>query len=375
MTPRRTYESVSQIFKQYNCNLLYSKEEFNEIYKNGKCELKYIASCGHNNTTKFRYFDGKSGVICPNCVYKNRSISLKEKQSGCNKIINNKTETCAINYLMSCLENTFDIIKTFDSCKSDIIVKPKSSNSNLWLGIQIKSTASYNNKCYYFNIKQKYSEQIIICISNTDKKLWGFQYTDLENIKSVLQIPISNNSKYNKFEITNNIIEFFLNKYKECNYLLFEQNILLHQLSKTTLIEYNYRNLRKDKIKFINFIENENQGEVFDFKIGNKKIQEKVGSFNETGKYYYFSLSKCNGKRNKKIPYEIADNDLYWFHCKDSSMFYIIPESILIHYGYIGKKMSIMISCENENKKWINNFKFDYDNLENDKNKICEILL
>ena len=55
-------------------------------------------------------------------------------------------------------------------------------------------------------------------------------------------------------------------------------------------------------MNFINFIDNEHQGEVFDFKVGNKKIQEKVGSFNETGKYYYFSLSKCNGSKNKKIP-------------------------------------------------------------------------
>ena len=225
---------------------------------------------------------------------------LKEKQSGSNKIINNKTETNAINYLINCIENTFDIIKTFESCKSDIIVKPKNIISNLWLGIQIKSTSSYNKKCYYFNIKQKYTEQLIICISNTDKKIWGFQQTDIDNIKSVLQIHISDNSKYNKFEITNNAIEFILNKYKDNNNFLFEQNILLNQLSKTTLIEYNYRNLRKEKINFINFIENENQGEVFDFKIGNKKIQEKVGGFNETSKYYYFSLSKCNGKHNKK---------------------------------------------------------------------------
>lgn len=338
MTIKRSYENVVKVFNSYNCKILCSKEEFNEIYKNGNSEVKYTASCGHDNIIRVRYFDGKCGIICPNCVYKNRSLILKEKQSGSNKIINNKTETIAVNYLINCIENTFDIIKTFESCKSDIIVKPKNNNNNLWLGIQIKSTSAYNNKCYYFNIKKKYTEQLIICISNTDKKMWCFQHTDIDNIKSVLQIQITNNSKYNKFEITNNAIEFILNNYKDNNHLLFEQNILLNQLSKTTLIEYNYRNLRKEKINFINFIENENQGEVFDFKVGNKKIQEKVGGFNETSKYYYFSLSKCNGKHNKKIPYEIEDNDFYWFNCKDSSIFYIIPESTLIYYEYISKK-------------------------------------
>ena len=30
-----------------------------------------------------------------------------------------------------------------------------------------------------------------------------------------------------------------------------------------------------------------------------------------------------------KIPYEIGDNDFYWLNCNNSSVFYIIPESIL----------------------------------------------
>jgi hypothetical protein len=375
-----TYESIFELFNKYNCKILHLKDEFNKIYKNGNSEIMYVASCGHNNTTRVRYFNGKCGVICPNCVYKNRSLYLKQRQSGLNKIINNKTETTAINYLTKCIENTFDIIKTFESCKSDIIVKPKNNSSNLWLGVQIKSTSCFNNKCYYFNMKKKYTEQIIICISNTDNKMWGFENNDICNINSVLQINISNNSKYNKFEITSNVEEFILNKYNNKKYLLFEKNILLNQLSKTTLIEYNYRNLRKEKINFIDFIENEHQGEVFDFKVGNKKIQEKVGHYVENAEkkiynYFDFNLTKNNGRSNKKIPYEIGDNDLYWLNCNNGSTFYIIPEIILIKYKYIGKKTSIITSNENKSKKWLNEFKFDYNNLENDKEKICKILL
>jgi hypothetical protein len=210
--------------------------------------------------------------------------------------------------------------------------------------------------------------------------MWGFENDDIYNIKSVLQIPISNNSKYNKFEITNNVEDFILNKYNNSNHLLFEKDKLLNQLSKTTLIEYNYRNLRKEKCNFINFIENENQGEVFDFKVGDKKIQEKVGHYlanteKKIYNYYDFNLSKCNGKNNKKIPYNIGDNNIYWFNCNNSSIFYIIPEYILINYGYIGKKTSIIMSNDNKNKKWLNDFKFDYNNLENDKDKILQILL
>ena len=350
MPVKHTYEKIFNLFKNYNCKILHLKDEFNKIYKNANSEIMYTASCGHNNTTRVRYFDGKCGIICPNCVYKNRSLYLKQRQSGLNKIINNKTETTAINYLTKCIENTFDIIKTFESCKSDIIVKPKNNSSNLWLGVQIKSTSCFNNKCYYFNMKKKYNEQLIICISNTDNKIWGFENNDICNINSVLQINISNNSKYNKFAITSNVEEFILNKYNNKKYLLFEKNILLNQLSKTTLIEYN---------------------------VGNKKIQEKVGHYVEKKIYNYFdfNLTKSNGRGNKKIPYEIGDNDLYWLNCKNSSIFYIIPEIILIKYKYIGKKTSISTSNENKSKKWLNEFKFDYNNLENDKEKICKILL
>ena len=47
----------------------------------------------------------------------------------------------------------------------------------------------------------------------------------------------------------------------------------------------------------------------------------------------------------------------------------------VIKYKYIGKKTSIITSNVNKNKKWLNEFKFDYNNLENDKEKICKILL
>ena len=375
------FDDAVLLFKQKKCELLCSRQEFELNYINSNTKLKYNALCGHQHEIQLRIFKTKiDKPICPNCVYKERSICLKEKQCGINKIINNKTETESINYLISIIEPYFDVIRTFDSCKSDLIVKPKNIIVDLWLGIQIKSTSFYNNKkmCYYFNIKKNYNELIIICISNNHKKMWGFEYNQINHIKSVLQIYNNSTSKYNTFEITNNIYNYILEKYNNNTNLLFEKNYLLNQLSKTTLVEYKYRTLRENKIDFITFINNENEGEVFDFKVGNKKIQEKVGRYigninNKVYNYYDFNLSKCNGKNNKKIPYQKGDNDIYWFNCKDIFIFYVIPENILIEYGFIGKKTSIIISNENKNKKWLNEFKFNYNNLE--KDKLCKILL
>jgi hypothetical protein len=376
-----SFDEVILLFKEKKCQLLCSKQEFELNYINSKTKLKYNALCGHEHYIQLRIF--KSNIykpICPNCVYKERSVNLKKKQSDFNKLINNKTETESINYLISIIEPYFDVIKTFDSCKSDLIVKPKNVIIDLWLGIQLKSTASYNDKrnCYYFNIKKNYNESIIICISNNDKKMWMFEYNQISHIKSVLQICNNFTSKYNTFEIKNDIYNYILDKYNNNKNLLFEKNYLLNQLSKTTLVEYKYRMLRENKINFITFINNENAGEVFDFKVGNKKIQEKVAKYigninNKVYNYYNFNLSKCNGKHNKKIPYEKGDNDIYWFNCKDEDFFYVIPENILIEYGFIEKRISIQISNENKNKKWLNEFKFDYNNL--DKEKLCKILL
>lgn len=375
------FDDAVLLFKEKNCELLCSKQDFELNYINSNTKMKYKALCGHEHEIQLRIFKTKKdNPICPSCVYKERSNILKEKQNGLNKIINNKTETDSVNYLISIIEPYFDIIRTFDSCKSDLIVKPKNKNIDLWLGIQIKSTSFYNEKkkSYYFSIKNNYDELIIICISNIDKRLWGFKYKDIKHIKTTLQIYNGGISKYNSFEITNNIYNYILDNYNNHTNLLFAKNYLSNQLSKTTMVEYNYRILRESKIDFITFINNKNAGEVFDFKVGDKKIQEKVGKYvgninNKVYNYYQFNLSKCNGRKLKKIPYQKGDNDIYWFNCKDSYDFYVIPEYVLIDYGFIDNKTSIQVSNENKNKKWLNQFKFNYNNL--DKYKLCKILL
>ena len=44
------------------------------------------------------------------------------------------------NYFKVLIENHFTVIKTFDGCKADIVIKKKNENNDLWLGIQVKTT-------------------------------------------------------------------------------------------------------------------------------------------------------------------------------------------------------------------------------------------
>ena len=82
------------------------------------------------------------------------------------------------------------------------------------------------------------------------------------------------------------------------------------------------------------------EGLVYDFMIGSKKVQEKVGTITHNNdNSYSFTLTKydcrVDGKCKNKC-YEEGDNDLYWLNCKNTLNFYVIPENILIEKGLLG---------------------------------------
>ena len=294
-------------------------------------------------------------------------------------------EAKCIDYLKNTLLNKFEFIRLFDGCKADIAIKPKyiSPDVDEWIGIQVKSTEKKvkNNTSYgyKFDLSKDYENFIIICICLEDKKSWIFENNLISHIKSGL--TISDNSKYNQYKIENNIESILENYYNNISIKKFILDELNTPGSKNTQTEYEYRKIREEKITFLDFINNEMEGLVYDFKIGDKKIQEKVGGYpHKNINTYHFTFSKMKGRiEGKKIrqTYEIGDCDFYWLNCKNSSIFYVIPESILIEKGYIGnsdgKIKSITISKTNKKIFWTEDYLFNYENL--DKEKLCKILL
>jgi hypothetical protein len=382
MPVKHSYEKIFNSFKNHNCKLIYNEDKFNEIYINADTKLEIIASCGHTYLLSYHTFTrNKSNIICQNCRYTNLSekqiISYSE-QKNCKLHL----ESNSINFLKNIISNSFEFKKTFEGCKADVAIKPKNINEDKWLGIQMKSTLNKvvkkNNIGYNFSICKEYENMITICVAYEDKKLWIFENDDIKHIKSGL--TIREKSKYNKFEANKeNLVNILLNKYLQLPKFTF--NELDMPLSNTVKLEYEYKKLRENKLGFIHFINNEHQGEVFDFKIGNKKIQEKVSSLKNTKiETYMFNLHKTGGRKNRKTTrqnYKLGDCDVYWLHCKDSTKFYVIPENILAEKGYVGnsngKPKSLIISKTNNNTFWSKDYLFDYDNL--DKDKLCKILL
>ena len=367
-----THESVVKKFLDKNCIVTMTKEEFIQNYKNNNCKIKYNASCGHENIVSYKNFTTlNQGINCPKCVNKNIGCKLKELYSNDNKLSSLQQELKCIDYLKHLIGDHFTTIKSFDGCKADIIIQKNDSIEDLWVGIQVKSTNKKTDRSqYYFRLNNgKYENCLILCICDEDKKMWLMPYAEVNGLKT---IGIAQKSKYNKYEVTKeNLIEK-LNKFYDVNNK-FEFKILDTPTSESQKQEQEYRIIRESKINFITFKNNMMEGIVYDFMIGNKKVQEKVGSIiHDNVNSYSFNLSKydcrVDGKCKHKC-YEEGDNDLYWLNCKNGK-FYVIPEDALFVNGYIGKdckKEKLYVSPTNQNTEWCDKYLFDYNSVDKER--------
>jgi hypothetical protein len=366
-----TYETISKSFEDKLCKLCYTKEEFDAFYINNKQKLKYIAACGHENVVCYKNFSSlNQGTNCPSCVNKNTGIILKNLRTGPDRVSSIEQEFNCIKYFTDLVKDKFIIKKTFDGCKADIVIKPLDSNENLWLGIQVKSThVKTEREQYYFRLNNSnYDNCLLLCICETDKKIWLIPYEDVVDQKT---IGIAKKSKYNKYEITEKLHENIQHFYVSLNKFCFETlNIPTSDNQKQ---EQSYRNYREKKIDFIEFKNNEIEGLVYDFMINDKRVQEKVGCLckpnNPDMFSFHLSKFKCveNGKHVLQN-YQEGDNALYWLNCKNNK-FYVIPESVLIEKGLVGKnskKQHLYVSPTNKNTEWCNAYLFDYDDLDKD---------
>jgi len=371
-----SYETIVSHFTSKDCHLCYTKEEFETYYINNKQILTYIASCGHKNEVCWKNFNGlNQGTNCPSCVNKNTGIKLKEFRTGENKN-SLQQEYNNIAYFRNMIDHYFKILKTFDGCKADIAIQKFNEINDLWLGIQVKTTIKKTDRNqYYFRLNNgKYDNCILLCICDEDKKMWLIPYEEVVGLKT---IGIAQKSKYNKYEVqSNNIIEKLNNYYELCNKLNFD--ILDTPTTKWQKQEKEYRKIRETKVDFIEFKNNDIEGLVYDFMIGNKKVQEKVGSIIHNNiNSYMFNLCKYDCRINGKCKnrcYEEGDNDIYWLNCKNGK-FYVIPEEVLCENGYIGKyckKEKLYVSQTNQNTEWSDKYLFDYDNI--DKTRLLQII-
>ena len=203
--------------------------------------------------------------------------------------------------------------------------------------------------------------------------MWLIPYEEVNGLKT---IGVAKKSKYNKYEVsTENLIETLNKYYTSIHKTQFD--ILDTPTSKFQQQEKQYCKIREDKIKFIEFKNNNIEGLVYDFMIGDKKVQEKAGTITHDNiNSFSFNLVKYKCRVDGKCKnqcYDEGDNDLYWLNCKNGK-FYVIPEEELIIHGYIGKygKEKLYVSPTNKNTEWCNKYLFSYENIK--KDKLLEII-
>ena len=392
-----TYERVKQSFANEKCVLLDTPQEFMEIRKKSKSNYKYnyIASCGHQHIVYHHVFlSRKTGVICPDCaLLRNKDVMKKKMQDD--KTLFIQLEYDCIQYFKELLNDNFDVIKAFDCCKSDVILKPRVITENKWIGIQFKTTKK-SNRGYGFCLGKDYTGYLILCMCKEDKRMWAIPY---EDVSGMIKIAIGNSkSKYDKYEITketisNKMFEFYNSTNQtEFDILNTPQNIYQQR-------EQEFRKFREENVDFLTFVDSGMEGTVSDFVIEDTlfnfgiKVQEKVGCYTDDGRIM-FGVCKndndnktSNHKTNKQ--YDIGDNDIYWLNCTDKKYFYVFPEDVLIEKGYVGtttnKTYNIKLpKIENQIKKpdyWTNPYLFNYENIDKDRllniidevsEKLCE---
>jgi hypothetical protein len=297
---RRTYQDVVKCFQDEGCQMLTTEKEYNamKLAKIPFHKHNYIASCGHEHCVFFNSFvSRKSGILCPQCIVTRNSKRIKNDMSN-NKLVYFEQELRCIDYFIDITKNNFIVKKAFDGCKADIIMKPVQCCQDEWIGIQVK-TCSKPLLDYGFHLEKKdYSNMLILCISESDKKMWGIPY-DLVAGQAKVTMGLTK-SKYSKFELAlATITEQLFEIYQSLDKNMYE--VLDTPLCIYTRREKAYREYREEKIDFIEFTKSRMEGLVYDFHIGDKKVQEKVGGLcADRNNEYHFFLVKNDGVVDKK---------------------------------------------------------------------------
>jgi len=373
------YENVIEEFKKRNCIFLNTKEEYTEIVKSSKnslYKLNYIASCGHKHIVFYNVFKSRgTGIICPSCKNKEMVTNKKTQiqNNELSKIYTSEQEDNFMKKICETLCNDFEIIKAFDGCNIDLIFRPKNITEDQWVGIQVKTTR-IRHLTYSFHLHKTYKNCLLLFYCCEDEIMWLIPENIISNQK---KISIGYyKSKYNIYKINKDTIFDKMNEYYQTtSKFCFEE--LDTPINIYQQREKEFRKFREEKIDFINFHYDNKEGTVYDFKIGNLKIQEKVTNISDNDKCI-FQLCKNNGRKNGKqnqTQYDIGDNDFYWLNCDDKQTFFVIPEKVLINKGIIGNndnKRSVFFKITVKEllhnlSAWLQPYMFNYEDIHKER--------
>ena len=233
---------------------------------------------------------------------------------------------------------------------------------------------SIRHLTYSFHLHKTYINCLLLFYCCEDESMWLIPENTISDQKKV-SIGY-NKSKYNIYKINKESIFEKLNEYYQTtSKFTFEE--LDTPINIYQQREKEFRKFREEKVDFIKFEYENMEATVYDFKIGNIKIQEKVTKISDKNKCV-FQLCKNNGTKDgnqNQIQYDIGDNDFYWLNCDDKKTFFVIPETVLINRGIIGNNdgkssMFFKITIKellHKSISWLQPYMFNYEDLDKER--------
>jgi hypothetical protein len=380
MSVENSYLYLCDVMKKNGCDIITTLEEYNlkrQFSKNTCVKVNYKASCGHVHDVFSNSFIGRlSGVKCPSCKSKENANKKKGKMNTEDgQCIFMKQEDDAIEYITNIIHNDFIVKKMTEGCLADFAIKPKNINEDKWLMIQMKTTEK-PLRDYGFNCSGKYHDCAILCVCLSDKRMWLLNGNEI-TVSKKIGIGLKK-SKYSINEITRETIVKKLTEYYD-TLPLSSYDVINVPISICQQKEQEYRMFYQNKCDFLPFEYNEKSNMVYDFKINNFKVQEKIGSYHRgRNGLIIFTLHKNNGTIDgirKLQAYKVGDNDFYWLNFPDKRYFYVLPEHELIKHHHLANglqkgKKNLCVNIKNGVvSKFDSKFLFDLENLDKDRLK------
>jgi len=373
LSRRKNYENMSKFFEDNKCKFLTTKEEYENNIDINLINIKYEILCCNKiiESTYSGFRHKKIKDKCYKCIMNN--TVYKQKMSDKHSNRDNEynvpytiyQEYKGYKYIKELLEKDFLVKKTLNYCKTDFIIKLKTNINDEWLKVQLKTTEHIQKYQYLFTLNNKnYDNHMLILLSLKDKEMW---YMNGDICKDIKRININKkNGTYKDNEINkDNIIqktkEYYNNLHKftedQCNEII----------NKNAKREYEFYKKRENLIHNKKIEYPEIEGTVYDLKINNYKIQDKVYGIIDKKNYKIYIQKLIH---SKYVPYDKGDNDFYWLWLDKSDYFYVIPEKIVIEKNIIktlnddkDKKYETHIYIKpyehDKEKYWYNNYKYD----------------
>jgi hypothetical protein len=209
---RTSYENLCVLFKSKGCDLITTKQEYDDKHMVKQDKFKYIAKCGHQHSVSVTNFMKNSGIYCSSCANKKRLEKIKEcHRETTTKVITVREIADLFNSFIKeiDIERELEFKLTGDKYSyCDFYYRHKSDLSGKWLRIQVTYS---NTSKIEFHVNRRNNKKFIIFGIVPSNGYWIIP--DDKITVSRIAISDKKGTKYDNFKIENKDILSKLKQY------------------------------------------------------------------------------------------------------------------------------------------------------------------